>query len=90
MEKMTSEETFIYVVKRVNRYLLIMGIFFFLYFLFNTKVNIYLFLLALLTVAFALLSHRHMIITDRLSVEVRRAKMALSDVSKEIKEIHET
>lgn len=89
MEHMTSEEVFICVVKRINGYLIIMGVFFFIYFMLNTKVNIYLFLLALLTVAFGLLSHKHLAMTDRLAVELRRAKLALDDVARETREMHQ-
>ncbi len=88
MAKLTSEEIFIAVVARVNRLLIILGLFFFLYFLLDTKVNIYLLLLALLNLAFSLLSYKHLIITNRLAAELSRAKAALGDVSKEIREFH--
>lgn len=88
MEKITSEELFIEVVKRVNRYLIIMGVFFLVYFLIKTKVDVFLFFLALSCVAFALLSHKHLIITDRLAAELRRAKTSLADVSEETREMH--
>jgi hypothetical protein len=90
MEKMTSEEMFIAVVERVNRLLIILGAFFFLYFLLNTKVNIFLLLLALLNLAFSLLSYKHLVITARLAAELERAKMALSDVAKETREMHQS
>ncbi|PIP67644.1 MAG: hypothetical protein COW92_05610 [Candidatus Omnitrophica bacterium CG22_combo_CG10-13_8_21_14_all_43_16] len=89
MAKLTSEEIFIAVVARVNRMLIILGIFFFIYFLLNTKVNVYLFLLALLNLAFSLLSYKHLLITNRLAAELERAKAALGDVSKEIREMHQ-
>lgn len=88
MERITSEEVFIYAVSRINRLLFMLGVFFFVYFIFNTKVNIYLFLLALLNVAFALLSYQHLRITDRLSIELKRARLALGDVSKDTREMH--
>jgi len=88
MKEMTHEEMFIEVVSRVNRYLIAMGIFFLVYFLFKTKVDIFLFFLALSCMAFALLSHKHLIITNRLAAELRRSKTALEDVSREIREIH--
>lgn len=88
MKDITSEEIFVSVVKRVNTYLVIMGLFFLIYFLLQTKVNIFLFLLALSYMAFALLSYKHLAITERLVVEFQRAKGALSDVSKEMREIH--
>jgi len=89
MGKITSEEIFIEVVKRVNRLLILLGIFFFIYFLLNTKVNVYLFLLALLNVAFSLISYRHLMITARLAAELERAKTALGDVAKETREMHQ-
>ncbi len=89
MEKLTSEEMFIEAVKRVNRLLIILGIFFFLYFLLNTKVNMFLLLLAFLNIAFSLLSYKHLLITARLAVELERAKMALEDVAKEAREMHQ-
>ncbi len=90
MGKLTSEEIFISVVARVNRLLIILGIFFFVYFLLNTKINIYLLLLALLNLAFSLLSYKHLIITNRLAAELERAKTALGDVSKETREMHQS
>jgi len=89
MEKITSEGIFIGVVTRVNRLLIILGVFFFLYFLLNTKVNIYLLLLAFLNLGFSLLSYKHMLITARLAAELDRAKMALEDVVKETREMHQ-
>jgi len=89
MEKLTSEEIFIGVVARVNRLLIILGGFFFLYFMINTKVNGYLFLLAFLNMGFSLLSYKHLLITARLSAELERAKMALKDVAKETSEMHQ-
>jgi hypothetical protein len=89
MEQETNEELFIGMVGRINRYLIIMGIFFLGYFIFNTKPNIYLFLLALLNLAFSLLSHKHLEITGRLTAELRRAKTTMEDVSREIRDIHQ-
>lgn len=89
MTKLTNEEIFIAVVARVNRLLVLLGLFFFVYFLFETKVNVYLLLLALLSLAFSLLSYKHLIITNRLTAELERAKMALEDVSKETRDIHQ-
>ncbi|NQV04493.1 MAG: hypothetical protein HQ532_03245 [Candidatus Omnitrophica bacterium] len=88
MKQMTSDEVFIGTVKRINRILVIMGVFYLLYFLFQTSVNIFLILLALSNVAFALLSHKHLMITDKLALELDRAKISLGDVSKEMREIH--
>ncbi len=88
MKKITGDEVFIEVVSRINRCLVIMGIFFLLYFLFQTKIDIFLFFLALSYMAFALLSHKHLIITNRLSIELRRAKGALGDVTREAREMH--
>jgi len=81
MEKMTREQIFISAVERINRYYVIMGIFFFIYFLLKTNVDVFLFLLALSNMAFALLSHKHLIITNRLSCELERAKTALGHVA---------
>ena len=89
LAKMTSEEIFIGVVSRVNRLLILLGIFFFIYFLLNTQVNLYLLLLALLNLAFSLLSYKHLIITTRLAAELERAKMTLGDVVKETREMHQ-
>lgn len=89
MEKLTSEEIFIEAVARVNRLLIILGIFFFAYFLLNAKVNVYLLLLALLSLAFSLLSYKHLVITNRLAAELKRAKMALEDISKETRKMHQ-
>jgi len=90
MGKLTSEEIFIAVVARVNRLFIILGIFFLAYFLLDTKVNVYLLLLALLNLAFSLLSYKHLLITARLAAELERAKSALGDVSKEIREMHQS
>ena len=57
-------------------------------FLFQPKVNVFLILLAFSHLSFALLSHKHLMITDTLSIELERAKTALGDVSKEMREIH--
>jgi len=89
MKNMTSEGVFIAVLSRVNRYLIIMGIFFFIYFMLNTPVNVYLFLLALLNAAFALLSYQHLRITERLAIELERARMTLADISKETRNMHQ-
>ena len=88
MRKITGDEVFIEVVSRVNGYLVLMGIFFLIYFLFQTQVDIFLFFLALSYMVFALLSHKHLIITNRLSIELQRAKSALGDVTKETREMH--
>jgi len=88
MRKITGDEVFIEVVSRVNRYLILMGIFFLIYFLFQTQVDIFLFFLALSYMVFALLSHKHLIITNRLSIELQRAKGALGDVTRETREMH--
>lgn len=89
MKDTTNEELFIVVVSRINRYLVIMGVFFLVYFLLKKKVDIFLFLLALFNMVFALLSYKHLEITNRLAVEVRRAKTALEDVTKETREMHQ-
>ena len=88
MQDMTSEERFAVIVGRINRYLVVMGVFYLVYFLLKTKVDTFLFLLALMHVAFSLLSHKHLIITNRLAAELRRAKLTLEDVAKETRDIH--
>jgi hypothetical protein len=90
MRKLNKEEMFIGVVARINRLLIMLGVFFLLYFLLNTKVDIFLLLLALMNLAFSLLSYKHLLVTNRLAAELERAKMALNDVSKEIREIHQS
>lgn len=89
MKDMTNEELFISVVARVNRYLIIMGIFFLWYFLMKKTVDIFLFFLALSTMSYALLSHKHLEITNRLASELRRSKGALADVSEETRKMHQ-
>jgi len=89
LTKLTSEEIFIGVVARVNRLLILLGIFFFIYFLLKTNVNVYLLLLSLLNLAFSLLSYRHLLITIRLAAELERAKIALEDISKETRKMHQ-
>jgi len=89
MKDKTRDELFINTVARVNRYLVILGIFFLGYFLLKKKVDVFLFLLALSNMAFAMLSHKHLEITNRLAVELRRAKSVLVDVTKESREMHE-
>jgi hypothetical protein len=88
MKDITNEEIFIAAIARINRYLIAMSAFFLLYFLFRTKVDMFLFLLALSYAAFALLSHKHLITTNRLAAELRRAMTSLEDVTEEISEIH--
>ena len=77
MKEITHEEMFIEVVSRINMYLITMGIFFLVYFSLKTEVDVFLFFLALSYMAFALLSYRHLIITNRLAVELRRSKRVL-------------
>ena len=89
MKIWTSEKIFIETVSRLNRLLIVLGIFFFIYFLINPKVNVYLFLLALLNVAFSLLSYKHLMITARLADELERARASLGGISKEIREMHQ-
>ena len=88
MKQITSENMFINTVRRINGYLIMMGIFFLIYFVLQTKVDTFLFLLALSYAAFALLSHKHLTVTDRLAIELERAKGALNDVSKDMRDMH--
>ncbi|MDP2921503.1 MAG: hypothetical protein Q8O12_03950 [Candidatus Omnitrophota bacterium] len=80
---------FIEVVARVNRLLVLLGVFFLIYFMLNINVNVFLLLLALLALAFSLLSYKHLLITRRLAAELERAKLALEDVAKEAREMHQ-
>ncbi len=89
MAKLTSEKIFIEVVARLNKLLILLGIFFFIYFLLNTKVNVYLLLLALLNMAFSWLSYKHLLITTRLADELEHAQTSLGNISKEIQEMHQ-
>ncbi|MBU4311776.1 MAG: hypothetical protein KJ706_03550 [Candidatus Omnitrophica bacterium] len=88
MKQMTNEEVFITVVGRVNIYLIVMGVCFLVYFLLKTKIDIFLFLFSMLNMLFALLSHKHLTITNRLAIELERARGALGDVSREMRDIH--
>ena len=84
----TNEERFINMVSRINFYLIIMGIILLIYFLCRTKVDIFLFLLSLMNMLFALLSYKHVVITNRLAIELGRAKGALRDVTEETRKMH--
>ncbi len=88
MKQMTSEEIFLSVVGRINTYLIVLGVALLVYFLLKTKVDIFLFLLAIFNMLFALLSYKHLAITNRLAIELERARGVLGDVSKEMREIH--
>lgn len=88
MAKLTGEEIFIAAVARVNRLLIILGVFFLIYFMLATKMNVYLLLLALFNLAFSLLSYKHLVITRRLAAELERAKTALGDIARETREMH--
>jgi hypothetical protein len=88
MKDMKSEEVFIQAVFRINRYFIMIGVFFLIYFLLKPKVDTTLLLLALSYMVFALLSHKHVVITDRLFVELQRSKTALADVSREVRDMH--
>lgn len=85
---MTYEETFVNVVTRINRYLIMVSVFFLAYFLLKTKVDVFLFLLALSYAAFALLSYKHLVVTNSISMELKRARIALEDISKQTREMH--
>jgi len=87
MRETTDEGRFIDVVSRLNRYLIIMSIFFLMYFLLKAEVDTFLFLLALSYVAFAFLSHKHLTVTNRLAIELERARIAMKDVVKETSEM---
>jgi hypothetical protein len=89
MKNETRDELFIKTVARVNRYLVVLGIFFLGYFLLKKKVDTFLFLLALSNMAFAMLSCKHLEVTNRLAVELSRAKNALEGIAKESGKMHE-
>ena len=88
MKQVTNEDIFITVIGRINIYLVALGVILLVYFLLKTKVDVFLFLLAIFNMLFALLSYKHLMITNRLAIELERAKGALGDVSKEMREIH--
>ena len=61
----TKEEQFITIVARINSYFILMGIFYVIYFFLQTEVDVFLLLLALSNMAFALLSVRHLTMTSK-------------------------
>ena len=89
MEYKTKEEVFMQAVDRVNRYLVIMGIFFLIYFLIITKADKFLFLLALSNVSFALLSHRLLNIARGLSAELRQTRVVLKEYAEKVAKLAE-
>ncbi|MDP2911380.1 MAG: hypothetical protein Q8N76_03505 [Candidatus Omnitrophota bacterium] len=89
MEDKTKEEVFMQAVDRVNRYLIIMGIFFLIYFLIITKADKFLFLLALSNVSFALLSHRLLGIARGLSAELRQTRVVLKEYAEKVAKLAE-
>ena len=89
MEYKTKEEVFMQAVDRVNRYLVIMGIFFLIYFLIITKADKFLFLLALSNVSFALLSHRLLNIARGLSAELRQTRVVLKEYAEIVSKLAE-
>ena len=89
MEYKTKEEVFMQAVDRVNRYLVLMGIFFLIYFLIITKADKFLFLLALSNVSFALLSHRLLSIARGLSAELRQTRVVLKEYAEKVAKLAE-
>ena len=89
MEGKTKEEIFMQAVDRVNRYLVIMGIFFLIYFLIITKADKFLFLLALSNVSFALLSHRLLNIARGLSAELKQTRVVLKEYAEKVSKLVE-
>lgn len=89
MEDKTKEEMFMQSVDRVNRYLIIMGIFFLVYFLIITKADKFLFLLAISNVSFALLSHRLLNIARGLSAELRQTRAVLKEYAEKVAKLAE-
>lgn len=89
MSDKTKEEHFMEAVERVNRYLIVMGIFFLIYFLIITKADKFLFLLALSNVSFALLSHRLLNIARDLSRELRQTRAVLKEYAEKVTKLAE-
>jgi len=89
MENKTKEEMFMEVVDRVNRYLIVTGVFFLVYFLIITKVDKFLFLLALSNASFALLSHRLLNIARGLSAELRQTRVVLKEYAEKVAKLAE-
>jgi len=79
-----SAKIFMSTVERVNRMLIIMGIFFLIYFLIITKADKFLFLLALSNMSFALLSHRLLCIAKALDAELQQARTVLKEYAEKI------
>ncbi len=75
------EENFITIVARINSYFILMGIFYLVYFFFQPDVDVFLFLLALSNMGFALLSVRHLAVTSRLVAELQRARRTLEEAT---------
>ena len=82
MEDTTNEEIFMKTVDRINRYLILLGIFFLGYFLLVTKADKFLFLLAISNMAFVLLSHKLLCIARGLATELRCARAVLKEYAK--------
>ena len=89
MEDKTKEEMFMEAVDRVNRYLIVMGVFFIIYFLIVTKADKFLFLLALSNVSFALLSHRLLNVARGLSIELRQTRVVLKEYADKVAKLAE-
>lgn len=79
MDARSQEEVFMESVDRVNRYLIIMGIFFLIYFLIKSKTDKFLFLLALSNMGFVLLSHKLLCIARKVTTDLKIARALLKE-----------
>jgi len=89
MEEVKKEKVFMDAVDRINRYLIIMGIFFLVYFLIVTKADKFLFLLAISNVSFVLVSHRLLNIARELDGELRQARAILKEYAEKLTKMGE-
>ena len=82
-DKSNNPEVFMDAVDRINRYIIMLGIFFVGYFLLITKADKFLFLLALSNMAFALLSHKLLSMARQLSEELKQARAVLKEYARQ-------
>jgi len=83
-DTVANAKVFMDTVERVNRILIILGIFFLIYFLIVTKADKFLFLLALSNMSFALLSHRLLCVAKALDAELQQARAVLKEYAEKI------
>lgn len=89
MEDIKKEKTFMNAVDRINRYLIMMGIFFLVYFLIITKVDKFLFLLSISNISFVLVSHRLLTIARELDGELQQARALLKEYAVKVAKMGE-